>query len=40
MLSLFLLMGENFYFRIQEIFHFLPDFFFIGRLSLLTPLHP
>jgi len=40
MLSFFLLMGKIFYFRGQEIFHFLPDFFFIERLSLLAPLHP
>jgi hypothetical protein len=33
MLSVFLLTGKNFYFGGQEIFHFLPNFFFIERLS-------
>jgi hypothetical protein len=40
MLSVFLLMGKNFYFGGQEIFHFLPNFFFIEPLSLPSPRHP
>jgi hypothetical protein len=40
MLSVFLLTGKNFYFGGQEIFHFLPNFFFIERLSPLSPRHP
>jgi hypothetical protein len=40
MLSVFSPVGKNFYFQGQEIFHFFPNFFFIGRLSLPSPRHP
>jgi hypothetical protein len=40
MLSVFWGMGKNFNFKGQEIFHFLPNFFFIERLSLPSPRHP
>ena len=40
MLSIFLGMGKNFYFKGQENFHFLPNFFFIERLSLPSTRHP
>jgi hypothetical protein len=40
MLSVFLMMGKNFYFRGRQIFHFLPNFFSIEHLSLPSPRHP